>query len=189
MDYGELITILTKDSPSVTLREREDEVFALIPELLRCKGFDQNNEWHIYDVWEHILHVIDGVPADPELRVAALFHDAGKPEVYTEDSDGVGHFLGHWEASAQIFDSYSAKMAPAPLSKKRISNLILYHDINLLRADHASIERFLSVMCADDIERLLVFKHSDIMAQNPKFHEKGLSSLAQFKEILSSKGN
>lgn len=45
----------------------------MIPELEKCKNFDQNNPYHIYDVYEHILHVVDGVPQNIYVRLAAFF--------------------------------------------------------------------------------------------------------------------
>ena len=89
MSLEELFDILLKENASDILRIKEEELFALIPELRTCKYFNQNSDWHIYDVFEHILHVIDNVPANLVMRLTALFHDIGKPNVYTEDENGV----------------------------------------------------------------------------------------------------
>ena len=88
MTAEELCELLMTDKPSEAIKSREAEVFELIPTLKKCKGFDQRNEWHIYDVYEHILHVLDGVSKNKELRIAALFHDVGKPRCYKEDEQG-----------------------------------------------------------------------------------------------------
>ena len=56
-----LFDILLSNNPSILIRENEDYIFNIIPELRKSKGFNQNNPWHIYDVYDHILHVIDGV--------------------------------------------------------------------------------------------------------------------------------
>ena len=61
MNIEELYEILVSDRPSKKLRYNEEELFELIPELAACKGFDQNSKWHPYDVYEHILHVVDGM--------------------------------------------------------------------------------------------------------------------------------
>ena len=53
----------------------------IIPELEEGIGCEQLGE-HIYDVWEHLLHALQHA-ADKnwplEIRLAALFHDIGKP--------------------------------------------------------------------------------------------------------------
>src|SRR3989344_8202076 len=53
----------------------------IIPELEEGMGVEQLGE-HIYDVWNHLLHALQhaadkGWPL--EIRLAALFHDIGKP--------------------------------------------------------------------------------------------------------------
>ena len=82
MTYNKLIEILLSDNVYEQIKQTEQEVFKLIPELKVCKGFNQNNQWHIYDVYEHILHVISGVENNICLRLAALFHDIGMSLVY-----------------------------------------------------------------------------------------------------------
>lgn len=98
-----LINILLSDEPSKNIKFNEKQIFEMIPELSACKNFNQNNIWHIYDVYDHILHVVDGVPNSLALRMAALFHDIGKPFVYIEDENGIGHFYDHWNKSNEIF--------------------------------------------------------------------------------------
>ena len=120
-----LINILLQDKPSVFIRNNSDEVFKIIPELSFCKSFNQNNIWHIYDVFEHILHVVDGVPNNLVLRMAALFHDVGKPFVYTEDENGVGHFFEHWNKSNEVFCKFAEKYIMEENEKELVSNLIL----------------------------------------------------------------
>ena len=133
MEY--LINILMQDTPSEIIIENEEQIFKVIPELKYCKNFNQNNIWHIYDVYEHILHVIDGVPDNIVLRLTALFHDIGKPFVYKEDVNGVGHFYGHWDKSKEIFDDFANKYNIEKDMRYLISNLILYHDINIDKLD------------------------------------------------------
>ncbi len=112
MKIEELFNILTINKPSVLIKEKEDEVFDLIPELKPCKGFKQHSIWHQYDVYEHILHVVDNVDDCIELRLAALFHDLGKPETFELDNQGRGHFPGHCEVSQEIFIKFADKHKP-----------------------------------------------------------------------------
>ncbi|MFA6177772.1 MAG: HD domain-containing protein [Candidatus Paceibacterota bacterium] len=53
----------------------------IIPELEEGIGCEQSGE-HIYDVWNHLLHALEHATNKNwslEIRLAALFHDIGKP--------------------------------------------------------------------------------------------------------------
>lgn len=168
MDF--LINILLKAEPSKYIRNNEERIFQIIPELSICKGFNQNSDWHVYDVYEHILHVVDGVPNNIVLRLAALFHDIGKPFVYQEDENGVGHFYGHWNKSKEIFESFAAKYDLEKDDKKVISDLILYHDLNIDKIDDDELEELVNIFDKNGIIMLFQLKRSDLLAQNEKYH-------------------
>lgn len=168
MDF--LIEILMKDKPSYFIKKNESIIFEMIPELELCKGFNQNSVWHDYDVYEHILHVVDGVPNDIILRLASLFHDLGKPATYTEDENGVGHFYGHWEVSKDIFDKFASKYTLDEKIKISVSNLILYHDLNMGKIDGDKLNELINIFGKDGVKRLFMLKRSDLLAQNRQFH-------------------
>lgn len=165
-----LLNILIQDKPSKLILDNEDKIFELIPELKLCKNFNQNNTWHIYDVYEHILHVVDGVSNNIVLRLAALFHDIGKPFVYTEDDNGVGHFYGHWDKSKEIFENFAIKYNLDEDIKNAVSNLILYHDINIDKLNDNSLTKLINVLGSYGINMLYELKQSDLLAQNPNYH-------------------
>ena len=75
---------------------------AAIPELKPTMGFDQRTPHHVYDVFTHIAHVVEGVGPDLPSRWAALLHDVGKPAAFTMDENGRGHFKGHAPISAAM---------------------------------------------------------------------------------------
>ncbi len=58
--------------------------------------------WHVHDVWDHSLAAVEILPNNAPLavRLATLWHDIGKPEVRTEDGNGI-HFYGHAELGAE----------------------------------------------------------------------------------------
>lgn len=170
MEIEFLNNILIQDVPSKIIKENEPQIFQMIPELSFCKNFNQNNIWHIYDVYEHILHVVDNVPKNINLRIAALFHDIGKPFVYHEDKEGIGHFYGHWEKSKDIFELFATKYQINEEQKKLISNLILYHDISINKLGDYELNQILNILGRDGILMLFELKKSDLLAQNPKFH-------------------
>lgn len=169
MDIKELFEILLDDKPSTKLRERKEELFDFIRELRKSDGFDQHNkEWHTYDVFEHILHVVDNVDPTIELRLAALFHDIAKRKTCEIDDKGIGHFPKHGEKSAIIFDEFAIEHN---LSKKQISiihRLIEYHDDYFY--DSKKIDRLKKVFTKEEIELLYNLQKADLLAQNPKKH-------------------
>ena len=73
------------------------------PETAKMVGFDQRNPHHCYDLWNHTLHVLEGLgdDADPLLKTAAFFHDIGKTAV-AKEKDGRLVFYGHAAVSAKI---------------------------------------------------------------------------------------
>ena len=168
MTAEELCELLMQDKPSEAIKSREVEVFELIPILKDCKGFDQQNEWHIYDVYEHILHVLDEVPKNKELRIAALFHDVGKPEKFKTGEDGFGHYWGHWEKSQEVFAEFADKYNIS--NKELISNLILYHDKGMWNLSDKEMEEMCKTFGEKGIKKLFELKRADLKAQNPKYH-------------------
>lgn len=170
MTFNELLEILLVDDVYNKLKQNEGKLFELIPELKLCKGFNQNNKWHIYDVYEHILHVVTGVEANIYLRLSSLFHDIGKPLTYTEDNNGVGHFYNHWNKSVQIFKKYQDKFNLSNEEKILITNLIFYHDINVDKMEDSELNNMINEIGTSNIGLLFSLKRADLLAQSPEFH-------------------
>lgn len=100
----------------------------------RMVGFDQNNVHHCYDLYNHIIHTVDGVDnvgLSPEeytnLRIAALFHDIGKPDVVME-KNGKNVFYGHAKKSEEIARSELANVGLSPDEIDKITFYISHHD-------------------------------------------------------------
>ncbi len=120
----ELMKILMKSpKPSKGIRLLYEcgilEIF--IPELLRCVGVNQP-EYHVEDVFDHTLNVVD--LAQDEVKLAALFHDIGKPDTYLEDKTGV-HFFKH--------DIVGAEMTKKIMTRLKFSNKEIEQTVNLVR--------------------------------------------------------
>lgn len=186
MKYNELIDLLLSCDVYNRLKENEAEVFALIPELRKCKGFDQKNSWHVYDVYEHILHVVAGVDATLPLRITALFHDTGKPSAFTLDDNGVGHFYGHWDYSVEIFKEHSPALGLSGKDTDLITDLIFYHDVNLDKMDEAQISEMINKIGYENIPLLFKIKQADLLAQSEVYHYNLSKINEQEKRLLDS---
>lgn len=73
----------------------------VVPEMVQAAGFEQNR-YHIHDVFEHTLSVIERCPPELRLRLVALFHDLGKPQSLSVAEDGERHFYQHETISRDI---------------------------------------------------------------------------------------
>lgn len=76
--------ILSSQKPSVGLKLLEETglLSIFIPEFGICRGCIQSDyrAFHKFDVLDHLFYACDGAPASKlNVRLAALFHDIGKP--------------------------------------------------------------------------------------------------------------
>ena len=170
MAYDKLLEILLSNDVYNKLKQNEQEIFKLIPELKACKGFDQNSKWHIYDVYEHILRVVAGVDNNIYLRLSALFHDIGKPLTYTKDNSGIGHFYNHWNKSVEIFKRYKDKFRLSTKEISLVTNLIFYHDISFDKMSEEELNKMVTEIGTSNINLLFSLKRADLLAQAPEFH-------------------
>ena len=95
----ELRKMLSSPRPkrALELLDESGLLEVILPEIAACKGVPQTG-WHTHDVFGHTLLAVEATGPDLLLRVAALFHDVGKPPT----AKGDGTFLGHEEVGAEI---------------------------------------------------------------------------------------
>ena len=183
MTFYELLEMLLSDDVYNKLKQNEQKLFELIPELKTCKGFNQNNKWHIYDVYEHILHVIDNTKPNIYLRLCALFHDIGKPLVYIEDENGIGHFYNHWNKSIEIFKKYQECFELSAKEIALINALIFYHDIKVNKLNVKELKDMIDEIGETNVKLLSDFKRADLLAQSPEFHNQLLDINNQEEKV------
>lgn len=179
--YKELIQILVTSNPAKYIRENKEIFFQIIPELKEMDGFNQNNSYHIYDVFEHTMVVLENTSNNLYLRFAALFHDIGKPSTYTQDEKGTGHFYGHPAVSSKIFELVATRLKMDNRSKKEIAKLIDFHDYTLGRKKK-SVYHFFDKFGTSGLDSLFELKEADIKAQNPEYSYR-LEDLQEIKNF------
>ncbi len=127
----ELKGILLGKNVLNALLDYHEIIFSIIPELKPCYNFNQNNPYHIHDVYTHICYVTSYTKPDFTCRLAALLHDIGKPNCYTEEiKEGRlwGHFYGHPQESYNIAKVICDRLKLSNYEKERVLYLILEHD-------------------------------------------------------------
>ena len=109
----------------------------VIPELLPLQNFDQRSPYHAYDVLEHTARVCSAAEAltagcaTPALRWAALLHDISKPEMFSVDADGRGHFYGHPEKGAIVAKALLKRLALSQHLSNEVCALVALHDYDV----------------------------------------------------------
>jgi tRNA nucleotidyltransferase (CCA-adding enzyme) len=184
-DFQKLMTILTSPNASELIREHKEFIFNLIPELRKTDGFAQQNPWHLYDVFEHTLKVIENTEPNPYLRLAALFHDIGKPEVFFKDEKGIGHFYGHHKVSTQIFRKFALEFGLDQQTRFIVNELIYHHD-GRLSTKRGKIKALIHELGPENIRLLFALKRADNLAQNPEKSMPVLEELKEIEEIYNS---
>ena len=126
---AELTGTLTGPHALETLSAFPDVLFAVIPELFPLFHCPQKSVYHIYDVWEHTLHVVDEVqPRSPLLCWSALLHDCAKPLTRHRDRKGFDHYPGHPQEGARLAESICRSLKMSNQMIRDVRTLVLWHD-------------------------------------------------------------
>ena len=152
--------------------ERYVEILGVpIPELLPMAGFDQKNHHHIYDVLRHTAVAVDAIAPKKELRLAALFHDIGKPSTFSMDEKGVGHFYSHAAKSEEMCDAILARLKFDNATRMVVTRLVKWHDMPI-ECNEKSVKRTLGKMTPEFFFSLIALKRADNLAQSPAFRDR-----------------
>ena len=157
----------------------------VIPELRPCVGFQQHSRHHVHDVFTHIATVVEAVPATPELRLAALLHDIGKPAVFSRDESGEGHFYGHANVSAELADGILRRLKASNVLHDEVVWLVKHH-MDWYHPDEKTARRCLSRWGLDRMERLLTFQAADLGGKGTDAPSDSLVELEEVRTLLRS---
>lgn len=156
----------------------------VITELDPMIGFAQNNPHHIYNVFDHTVMAMKYCHSDDLItKSATLFHDVGKPECYTEDECGVGHFYGHASIGEKLTDNIMRYLRFDNTTREQVIQLVKYHD-STLAAKPEHIKRWLNKIGEKQFRRLLDVKRADIQAQNPVYVQERMDELDKTELML-----
>jgi len=166
---SELSQILLRDNISNLIKDHLDIFLSIIPELEETIGFEQNNPYHEYDVFEHTLKVLENTPSILELRLAALLHDIGKPKCYSKDDEHIGHFFNHEKVSKEIAYTILKRLKFDNKTIDFVCKLIEYHDYQIID-NKKSLSKLLNKFNDERTELLFELKKADILGQNKDYY-------------------
>lgn len=166
----ELNKILLSNHPAkgIELLQSTGLLEFIMPELYALKYYDQRNEHHHLDAFDHTLRVLDAVPAELSLRLAALLHDVGKPK--SCEFDGIkARYYGHHLDGAE--------MVPDILRRLKYSNEII-ETVTILVREHMSrnpkvrpggIKRLIARVGEERLPLLIQLMTADVIGHKPPF--------------------
>lgn len=161
----ELQKLLLGENIKEVFMQYADIIGAVIPEILPMRGFEQRTPYHIYDILIHSIVAVQNIDNIPYLKVAALLHDIGKPQTFSKDENGIGHFYGHAEISMKLADVILSRLKLDNFTKQRVTTLIKYHNAPI-EPNEKAVKRWLNKLTPEVFFELLELKRADILAQS-----------------------
>lgn len=136
----------------------------IIPELAPTVGFDQHSPHHAYDVYTHTAHVVQSVPDQLPVRLAALLHDIGKPAVFSQDENGRGHFYDHARVGAEMANDILLRLRASNALREQVVFLVAHHMVPL-EPDKKLLRRRLGKYGSEAVEQLLALQEADFTSK------------------------
>ena len=198
---GELSKLLLGAEPARALRLARDTgvLVELLPEFGPAIGFDQESRYHDLTVDEHTFAVVQAAADNGfslAVRLAALFHDLGKPRVGWRGRDGRLHYYAKPGVAAHGHDQVGADLAADALLRLRYPNALRQRVIRIVRrhmfqsgkGDALRARRFLRRNGDELAFDLLDHKQADLLGKRGSDGEpppvEEIEALMRFRKVV-----
>jgi len=133
-----------------------------LPELADTIAVPQNR-YHAYDVYFHTLYTCDAAPPQkPVVRLAALFHDVGKPRTREEREDGEATFYNHQFVGERMARDAMERLRFSRDLTERVAHLVRQHMFDYRPEwTDAAVRRFVRNVGVDAIADLFDLRIAD----------------------------
>jgi tRNA nucleotidyltransferase (CCA-adding enzyme) len=179
---GELSKLLLGREPRKALRLARDTgvLGAIVPEFEPAIGFDVDADDHSAPLDEHIFAVVEAAAdagATLRVRLAALFHDLGRPRCKGGES--------HAERGARIAAAVMRRLRYPNTLREWVVGIVRFHPVELDELDEHAARRLLARHGDGLAFELLDHWHADLAGrdQSPAVTTK-LSRLAAFRLVV-----
>lgn len=186
----EFFKILLSKHPSYGIRLLKDTSIldVILPEIVKSIGFNQHNPNHDKDIFEHTLTVLDNTSPILHLRLAALFHDIGKPYTFTKDEDGIGHFYGHDKLGANMAREILTRWKSPNELIDKVSILVDKHMTQHDNFKEKGLKRLIAKVGEKEIFTLVELQKADMMGSREDYDMEYLIEREnRIKDIINSK--
>ena len=141
----------------------------VLPELAACIAVMQNR-YHAHDVYNHSIYTCDAAPRDkPDVRLAALLHDVGKPATRVERENGDATFYNHQYESARLAEQALTRLRFSRETTEHVVHLIRQHMFDYRPAwTDAAVRRFLRSVGPEHVADLFDLRIADNVGNGTK---------------------
>ena len=190
----ELLKLLISDHPeTIKIAYETGLTSVFLPEFDAMMKTEQNNPHHCYTVGEHTIRALSLIESNPILRLTMLFHDIGNPGTRTTDSQGIDHFHGHYQVSAELAGDIMKRLKFDNNTIRLVRTLILFHDTRFqdaLTTGRRNLRRVLSNLGPSLFPYLVQVMQADVMAQSDYLRDHKLAQLNEaalaYQEIMKA---
>ncbi|MCB2355116.1 CCA tRNA nucleotidyltransferase [Clostridium estertheticum] len=161
----------------------------ILPELQLTAEFNQRNPHHDKDVFSHILAVVEKCPPVLNIRMAGLLHDIAKPDCFTIDVSGIGHFYDHDRKGAKIAGQVLRRLKFDNESITEIEILVKEHMNVLTKPTDVSVKRLINRVGTKLVFDLFSLQRADALGSRfPKIRLDEINEVEkQTRAIIESK--
>jgi tRNA nucleotidyltransferase (CCA-adding enzyme) len=133
----------------------------ILPELAGCYGVVQNQH-HAYDVFHHTLAAVEAAPPSRRLvRLAALFHDLGKPATRGE-KHGTTTFYAHQSVGRRLVDRAFRRLRFSNEDRSAVGHLVQHHMFHYRPEwTDAAVRRFLRDIGEEHLDDIFLLRAAD----------------------------
>jgi tRNA nucleotidyltransferase (CCA-adding enzyme) len=134
------------------------------------------------------MSALDYTPCNIKTRLAALFHDIAKPECFSIDEKGIGHFYGHNIKGEKLTKNILRRLKFDNKTIDEVSILVKEH-MNMPNLENKkSIKKFINRSKIDNVFDLIDLKIADRKSSaNPNNIDTILELKDSIKEIINKK--
>jgi tRNA nucleotidyltransferase (CCA-adding enzyme) len=184
---GELSKLLLGSRPRRALLLARDTgvLVAVLPEFEPAIGLDHESRYHGSTLDEHIFAVVQAA-ADGgrplRIRLAALFHDLGKPEAGRHGRDG----RLHADASADLAAGALRRLRYPNELRDRVVRIVRFHMLEIGAGDAVRARKLLARYGAGLTLDLLDHKEADVIGEGAAgpVDPGELEELRRFRELV-----
>jgi tRNA nucleotidyltransferase (CCA-adding enzyme) len=183
----------THVGPALRMMRDTGVLGSFLPELATVIGFDQRSRYHDLTLDEHTIAVVENAAsanASLAVRLAALFHDAGKPEVAWTDADGRAHYYDdgahedHAVVGARIARAALTRLAYPSAVVGHVERLVRHHMVTVASTKKAAkVRRWRAAVGPNLVDDLLTLRYADVTAKG-EANPEHVAQLEQLRDRL-----